>query len=362
MKSLNFTTYLLVILTAFISCSKKEDSGHIEADISKLTTDFDKVVAEKWRSDYDSGKQMLTNDTIDAKNGKFDYHYMVDEPQHTVFYLLKNGKRVGMLTFKDSYSKTGNFWVNPLFGNEKITFFVDSIYKTIENDGVKSFRVEFDGSEEADMFIKLNYYKMLTAENIKKYPSNYALLSELVDKRDTYKAIEIKNLSSLFSEDLKKSKTYDFIQTYVKNQLAMEANGIKDNFNWKDTNGTNYNFEQARDGKEKVLLVFWASWCRPCREEIPELKKFYEKYKDKVSIVSLSIDNDYKKWKKAVDKEKMPWLNLSGLPKNKNGVGMQYNISAVPTMILVDKKGNIIKQVVNDLPYIEHLLKEKTLQ
>ena len=361
MKSINLTTCLVVIVVLFNSCSKKEDSGHIKADISKLTTDFDKVVAEKWRSDYDSGKQMFNNDTIDAKNGKFDYHYKVNEPQNTAFYLLKKGKRIGMLSFKDVYSKTGTFWGNPFFGNEHIKFFVDSIYKPIEYDGVKSFRVEFDGSEEADMFIKLNYYKMLTADNIKKYPSNYALLFELLDKRDSYKALEIKNLSTLFSEDLKKSKTYNFIQTHVKNQLAMEENGIKVNFNWKDINGNNHNFEQARNGKEKILLVFWASWCRPCREEIPELKKFYEKYNDKVSIVSLSIDNDYEWWKKAVDNEKMPWLNLSGLPKNKNGIKTRYNISAVPTMILVDKKGKIIKQVVNDLAAFENFLIEKPI-
>ncbi|WP_157802144.1 TlpA disulfide reductase family protein [Flavobacterium sp. 1] len=362
MKFLNLTTYLLVIVVLFNSCSKKEDSGHIEADISKLTTDFDKVVVEKGRYDYDTGKQIYTNDTINTNNGQFDYRYKVNEPQHTAFYLLKKGKRVGKLSFKDEYSKTGTFWGNPLFGNEHIKFFVDSVYKTIEYDGVKNFKIEFDGSEEADIFIKLNHYKMLTAENIKKYSSSYALLNDLFDKRDSYTVEEIKKLSSLFSEDLKNSKTYSLIQTYVKNKLAIEVNGFKSNFNWVNINGKNYNFEQALNGKEKMLLVFWASWCGPCRQEIPELKKFYGQYNDKVSIVNLSIDNDYEWWKKAVDKEKMPWLNLSGLPKNKNGVGTQYNISSVPTMILIDKHGKILKQIVNnDLPAIENLLKEKPL-
>ena len=76
-------------------------------------------------------------------------------------------------------------------------------------------------------------------------------------------------------------------------------------------------------------------------------------------MVSLSIDNDYSNWKKAVDQEQMPWLNLSGLPKNKNAISQAYDIKAVPTLILLDEKGKIIEKNTNDLPKIIDIINNK---
>ena len=351
-------TYYLFILTFFlISCTQeKQYSGYIEADISKLTKDFDKVVIKKSVNDYGFGDTKFISDTINAKDGKFEYHYKVDEPHNTAFYLLKKNKRIGQLSFRISYLKTEVFLANPSFGNEDIKIFVDSIYTVQEFNEIKHYRVDFEGSEEAIIEQKSFYYNILNERTIKKHPSNYALLRNLIYKSDTYSLEELKHLSSLFSDDLKKSKTYSYLKTYIKNKENLDKNGFKNNFNWVDTTGKTYNFEQVRNGKEKILLVFWASWCHPCRAEIPELKKFYSKYNEKVALVSLSIDSKYENWEKAVEQEKMPWLNLSGLPTNKSGVGIAYNITGVPTMILVDKNGKILKRTLNDLNSIEQEL------
>jgi len=55
------------------------------------------------------------------------------------------------------------------------------------------------------------------------------------------------------------------------------------------------------------IIVFWASWCGPCRSEIPEIKEIYKKYKNsKVDIINISIDENTNSWKKALVEEKMP--------------------------------------------------------
>ena len=93
-----------------------------------------------------------------------------------------------------------------------------------------------------------------------------------------------------------------------------------------------------------VMLEFWASWCGPCRGEIPHLKHAYEAYKDKgFEIVSVSIDARDKDWKKALKEENMDWIQLND-PKESEGPAQQiYNVTGVPYCILLDKEGRIYK-------------------
>ena len=60
-----------------------------------------------------------------------------------------------------------------------------------------------------------------------------------------------------------------------------------------------------------TLIEFWASWCNPCRVEIPHMRNTYNKYHPKgLNIVSISIDSDPKNWHQAMEEEKMPWGQL----------------------------------------------------
>lgn len=93
-----------------------------------------------------------------------------------------------------------------------------------------------------------------------------------------------------------------------------------------------------------VMLEFWASWCGPCRGEIPHLRHVYSEYKDKgFEIVSISVDQKKTDWEKAMKEENMVWKQLCD-PKGFNGpVAKTYNITGVPTCILLDKEGHIFK-------------------
>lgn len=106
--------------------------------------------------------------------------------------------------------------------------------------------------------------------------------------------------------------------------------------------------------KGKITLIdFWASWCGPCRKEIPHVKKYYEEYKNKgIQFVSVSIDAKKDAWTKALKEEQMPWLQ-GWTPDSGKAVLNTYQFNGIPFLILLDKKGNI---------YRKHLRGEKIKQ
>lgn len=97
-------------------------------------------------------------------------------------------------------------------------------------------------------------------------------------------------------------------------------------------------------GKGKVVLVdFWASWCGPCRREMPNLVKIYAKYKGKhFEIVGVSLDQDAAAWKEAIKKLKMTWPQMSDLKFWDSKGAQLYAINSIPHTVLIDGNGTII--------------------
>jgi thiol-disulfide isomerase/thioredoxin len=92
-----------------------------------------------------------------------------------------------------------------------------------------------------------------------------------------------------------------------------------------------------------TLVQFWASWCGPCRKEIPLLKQLYAKYKSKgFEIVSFSMDDNRNNWEKASEVEKLNWLNVSDLQAFKSSIAKTYPIFGIPANVIIDQQGKII--------------------
>ncbi len=127
----------------------------------------------------------------------------------------------------------------------------------------------------------------------------------------------------------------------VKEELypAGEVGSAVAEFTVKDNDGKEVTLASLREGKKYVLIDFWASWCNPCRKEIPNLKNLYKLYGDKgFQIVSISIDKKKAEWEKALEEEQLPWPNFL----DETGVADLYKVRFVPTMYLIDAQGTLV--------------------
>lgn len=141
-----------------------------------------------------------------------------------------------------------------------------------------------------------------------------------------------------FSETAKKS----YYGKIVKEELypvSLIGTNVS-NFSLNDKDGKPISLKSIIAGKKYVLIDFWASWCTPCKKEIPNLKKAYENFSSKgFEILSISIDRDENAWQKSLEKEKMNWPNLL----DNNTVSNSFNVKTIPATFLINEKGIILQ-------------------
>jgi peroxiredoxin len=108
-----------------------------------------------------------------------------------------------------------------------------------------------------------------------------------------------------------------------------------------DTAGNMINTSSFR-GKY-VLLDIWASWCPPCRKENPNLVKTYNAFKgDNFTVIGVSLDESKADWTKAIQKDGLPWTQLSDLKVWEGQVRERLSVNSVPQNYLIDPNGVIL--------------------
>ncbi|MCC8197281.1 MAG: AhpC/TSA family protein [Tannerellaceae bacterium] len=119
-------------------------------------------------------------------------------------------------------------------------------------------------------------------------------------------------------------------------------------FEMADTKGQLHPLSEYVGNGKVVLVDFWASWCPPCRRDMPLLVEAYRKYKGKgFEIVGISLDSNQAAWEKGIKDLNITWPQLSDLQGWKNAGAAIYGVNSIPHTVLIDKDGKIIDKYIH---------------
>lgn len=262
-------------------------------------------------------KVFLEGNTQDLGNT-----YKVKGSEDSRFFWELNETSKDNYRKRDSLQKSFETYLNLKSENKKIA---DSLYKVIEISFAKviekqnKYLTEFIDSHTAS-FASLAAIQQLDYD---QYIDYYEKLDKSLNEK--YPGSKYVNL---FHNDLIQRK-----------KLAVGAEAPE--ISLSDPKGSVIALSSL---KGKIVLIdFWASWCAPCRAEIPGLVQVYNKYKLKgFEIYSVSIDKEKDKWLEAIKKENMTWTHVSDLKQWNSAVVKLYNFQSIPCSYLIDKEGKIL--------------------
>ncbi|MEZ4876275.1 MAG: TlpA disulfide reductase family protein [Flavobacterium sp.] len=240
----------------------------------------------------------------------------------------------------------------------------------------------FDGAEYAQLFLKPGYDLKMTLDGAKfdetikftgkgSNENNFIAAQTLAEQKFDYngmlaldeaafnKAFDEKLNGDIARLDKQTGLDANFVTTY-KAGISQGLQGLKQyyaqisaNKKLNNTKSPGFDFENHKGGKTSleslkgkyVYIDVWATWCGPCRAEIPFLKEIEAKYHDKnIEFVSISADvqKDYEKWKTFVTEKELGGIQLFADKNWESDFLKAYGINSIPRFILIDPNGIVV--------------------
>lgn len=193
---------------------------------------------------------------------------------------------------------------------------------------------------------------------IKSAPNSFIsiLILERFVANNILQLPEAKVLFDGFSDRIKNTPSGLAIGERLSQAPKAEVGQLAPFFEGPDPNGARFNLAE-RLGKV-TIIDFWASWCRPCRVENPNLVRLYNKHKDNgLQIVGVSLDRTKPKWVQAIADDGLVWEHVSNLKFWNDPIAKMYQVSAIPATFILDENGVILTRDLRG-PMLERKIDE----
>ena len=144
-----------------------------------------------------------------------------------------------------------------------------------------------------------------------------------------------------YFDEFKSNSYFINFENKLKKIKSVSVGSIAPEIILDDINGNPISLSSLRG--RYVLLDFWAAWCRPCREENPNILENYNKFKDQgFEVYQVSLDRNKEDWSRGIEQDNLPWINVSDLKYYQSDAAVLYNINKIPSAFLLDPNGTII--------------------
>lgn len=360
---------LILAASAFVmSCKNVADNEYEIAGKIDPSLNGKNIVLEK------QGENGFTPvDTAKVVDGKFEFKGSVTEPelyfvqvqdlQGKAEFILEEGA-IDIEVDKDSIFKTVR---KGTYNNDKLTEYYENI-KPIRKK-MMAFQKEnqakmMEAYQKQDTVVmnKLNKsYEVIGKEmkdvsnkfvekNPKAYVSLLLVKQSLSMEKMTYD--EMKKKFDALDADIKKTKlgkeTAEMIEKFkeaapAEGGKAVEVGTVAPNFTASTPDNKKLSLKEAVG---KVTIIdFWASWCKPCRDENPNVVALYNEYHAKgLNIIGVSLDKtgEADKWKKAIADDKLTWNHVSNLMHWSEPIAVQYGVQSIPATFILDSDGKVV--------------------
>lgn len=184
-----------------------------------------------------------------------------------------------------------------------------------------------------------NYTKRFMLQHIGTPVADYLLAQTQSD----FTKEEQEQLLKLFGQQKQQFYVYKGImaQRAIDQRTGIGAQFT--DFSMPDPKGKMISVSDYVKKNKYTLIDFWASWCGPCRAEMPTVVKAYDLYHAKgFEVVGVSLDNNKEAWIKAIDQLKMPWPHMSDIKGWGCAGAALYNVKGIPANVLIDQQGKIV--------------------
>lgn len=312
-------------------------------------------------TDLREGKVLLRNltsplpDTLPIKNGTFTYSGKLKEPSP---FILSDESNRYQLFFMDPGAtvkvtlKRNDMQITFLEGSPSHEVFRSLI---VAQDPLQQLAMQVQKGHQAlspntdslnavmnaiNEQLKRNFYLFLE-KNAESEAAAFVVYSAITIDR----SVSVKTADTMFSILRGKARSSFYgneLNKMVSKLKAIEVGYMAPDFTLPDSTGKK-TLTLSKLRGQYVLIDFWASWCGPCKAEIPFLKRAYQTYHEKgFEILSVSLDDKREKWMEALRQYQMPWLHVSDVKGFGSLVNDLYHVPAIPKTLLLDKNGKII--------------------
>lgn len=362
--------YLILLSLAILSCSKVAKGEYLISGKAKGIADGKMVILKK-QNEFGI---VISVDSTKVKDGKFQLKGKVKEPsmlaifvqglQQPIPFILETGE-IEVKVDKDSIWKSEiggtsnnedfqkfNAKLNSIqkkmmsFQNKNMKKFMEAQQKK-DNATVEKLKKEYSGFEKE----REEYMNKFPEKNKDSYIS--LLLVQNMFNSPTFEINKVKKIFNDLDSSIKSTKIGKEIEAKLKtiennhksqattSTESAEVGKLAPDFSAKTPQGAVISLKQSLG---KVTIIdFWASWCGPCRKEMPNVVALYNELHSKgLNIVGVSLDKDLAKWNEAIAKDKITWTQISNLKEWSDPIAKQYGVQQIPTTFVLDASGKIV--------------------